>query len=118
MPGIPDDLLIAATVDVPLRRPGELKTITLLHIAAAEAIADRALRLNDVDRDRFACAISGHMGDTGFVDEQLGLDQMLVPAGCPLVAAVDAQHRLLVGGQSLWIERPADLPLHGLRQRA
>ncbi|HEY1603759.1 MAG TPA: beta-ketoacyl-[acyl-carrier-protein] synthase family protein [Pirellulales bacterium] len=83
MAGIPDDLLIAATVDVPLGRPGELKTITLLHIAAAEALADAHVCLNEIDRDRFACAISGHMGDTGFVVEQLGLDQMIVPMAVP-----------------------------------
>jgi len=40
LPDIPDDLLIAATVDVPLRQPGELKTITLQHIAAAEALEE------------------------------------------------------------------------------
>jgi len=83
MPGIPDDLLLAATVDVPLGRRGELKAITLLHIAAAEAMADSRVKLNVVDRDRFACAISGHMGDTGFVVEQLGLQHMIDPAGVP-----------------------------------
>ncbi len=83
MPGIPDDLLIAATVDIPLRYPGELKTIALVHHAAAEAIADSRVRLNDVDRDRFACAISGHMGDTGFVTEQLGRHDLIEPGAVP-----------------------------------
>lgn len=83
MPGIPDDLLIAATVDIPLRHPGELKTITLLHHAAGEAIEDSHVRLDDVDRDRFACAISGHMGDTGFVIEQAGRHDLIDPHGVP-----------------------------------
>ncbi|MBI2825375.1 MAG: beta-ketoacyl-[acyl-carrier-protein] synthase family protein [Planctomycetia bacterium] len=68
--GIPDDLLIGAPVDVPVRQPGELKAITLLHITAAEALADSRVNLEGLDLDRFACAISGHMGDTGFVTEQ------------------------------------------------
>jgi len=83
VPGIPDDLLIAATVDIPLRHPGELKTITLLHAAAGEAIADSGVRLTEVDRDRFACAISGHMGDTGFVVEQLGRHDLIDPLSVP-----------------------------------
>jgi 3-oxoacyl-(acyl-carrier-protein) synthase len=83
MPEIPDDLLIAATVEVPLGRPGELKTITLLHLAAAEAMADSRVDLDDVDRDRFACAISGHMGDTAFVPEQMGLNHLTDPAAVP-----------------------------------
>ena len=45
IPGIPNDLLVAATVDLPLRRPGELKTVTLLHCAAAEALADSRINL-------------------------------------------------------------------------
>jgi 3-oxoacyl-(acyl-carrier-protein) synthase len=97
MPAIPDDLLIAATVDVPLRRPGELKTITLQHVAAAEALQDAQVNLAAIDLDRFACAISGHMGDTGFVVEQLRpepIDPLAVPwwqqwmpnTGCSTVA--------------------------------
>ena len=97
MPDIPDDLLIAATVDVPLRQPGELKTITLQHIAAAEALEDGRVKLDALDLDRFACAISGHMGDTGFVVEQLrpeDVDPTAVPwwqqwmpnTGCATVA--------------------------------
>jgi 3-oxoacyl-(acyl-carrier-protein) synthase len=81
--GIPDDLLIAATVDIPPRHPGELKTISLMHHAAAEAMADSHVRMNDVDRDRFACAISGHMGDTGFVVENLGRYDLIDPQAVP-----------------------------------
>jgi len=83
MAEIPDDLLIAATVDVPARQPGELKTITLLHYAASEAILDSRVRFDEIDRDRFACAISGHMGDTGFVVEQLGRYDLIDPAAVP-----------------------------------
>jgi 3-oxoacyl-(acyl-carrier-protein) synthase len=81
--GIPDDLLIAATVDIPPRHPGELKTISLMHHAAAEAMADSHVRMNDIDRDRFACAISGHMGDTGFVVESLGRHDLIDPQAVP-----------------------------------
>ncbi len=83
MPGIPDDLLIAATVDLPLRRAGELKTITLLHAAADEAMHDSGVQLDEINRDRFGCAISGHMGDTGFVVEQVGRTDMMDPTAVP-----------------------------------
>jgi 3-oxoacyl-(acyl-carrier-protein) synthase len=70
--GIPDDLLLGATVDldIPL---GRLKVFPLSRIAADEAIADARLDLQSVDLDRFGCLISGHMGDSAWVDAQLGL---------------------------------------------
>lgn len=83
LPNIPDDLLIGAPVDIPGVQRGELKAITLLHIAAAEAMADGRVNLTRVDRDRFACAISGHMGDTGFVTEQMGRFDLIDPAAVP-----------------------------------
>ncbi len=70
--GIPDDEIVAATVDLgePLR--GRLKAIPLCERAAAEAVADSGIDLSQVDLGRFGCSISGHMGDTTWVDEQLG----------------------------------------------
>jgi 3-oxoacyl-(acyl-carrier-protein) synthase len=64
--GIPDDLLLGATVDldIPL---GRLKVFPLSQIAADEAIADARLDLQSVDLDRFGCLISGHMGDSSWV---------------------------------------------------
>jgi 3-oxoacyl-(acyl-carrier-protein) synthase len=70
--GIPDDLLLGATVDldIPL---GRLKVFPLSRIAADEALSDARLDLENVDLDRFGCLISGHMGDSAWVDAQLGL---------------------------------------------
>ena len=70
--GIPDDLLLGATVDLDMPL-GQLKVFPLSRIAADEAIADAGLDLQSVDLDRFGCLISGHMGDTAWVDQQLGL---------------------------------------------
>jgi 3-oxoacyl-(acyl-carrier-protein) synthase len=50
-------------------RPAELKVVPLSLTAASEALADSGLDLRSMDRDRVACAVSGHMGDTGWLDE-------------------------------------------------
>jgi 3-oxoacyl-(acyl-carrier-protein) synthase len=73
LPAIPDGLLIGAPVDFPEEVPGQLKVIALARKAAAEALEDSGIDLNDVDLDRFGCAISAHMGDTSFVPLNLGL---------------------------------------------
>lgn len=83
LPSIPDDLLIGAPVNVPSVQRGEMKAITLMHIAAAEAMADSRVNLTRVNRDRFACAISGHMGDDSFVAEQMGRFDLIDPAAVP-----------------------------------
>lgn len=80
--GIPDGLLIGAPVDIEPDYPGQLKVIALARRAAAEALSDSRIDLDDVDLERFGCAISGHMGDTGFVPEHHGLTQYL-RAGVP-----------------------------------
>ena len=67
LPGIPDGLLLGAPVDIEPERPGQLKVIALAKHAAAEAMADARVNLLTVDRERFACAISGHMGDTSSI---------------------------------------------------
>lgn len=73
---IPDGLLIAATTDLPLDRPRRLKVIALCRAAAAEAIEDSGVDFRRVNLDRFGCAISGHMGDTGYLEDvRLGLHQ-------------------------------------------
>lgn len=68
--GLPDGEIVGATVDLgePLR--GRLKAIPLCERAAAEAIADSDIDPSQVDLERFGCSISGHMGDTTWVDEQ------------------------------------------------
>ena len=73
LPGIPDDLIIGAPVDIDTSCPSQLKVIALSQTAAQEALLDADIDLAAVDRDRFACAISGHMGDTDGIAEILGL---------------------------------------------
>ncbi len=62
--GIPDGLLIGAPVDIEPDRPGELKVISLARRAAAEALDDAQIDWRRIDRARFGCAASGHIGDT------------------------------------------------------
>jgi len=81
--GIPDDLMLAATVDLPRSSPTRLKAIDLCHHAAAEAMADAGVFRNRIDRERFGCMISGHMGDTRYVYEQLGHQPEQQPNGPP-----------------------------------
>lgn len=100
---IPDNLLIAAPVDAAPFAPYELKTITLARIAADEAIRDARIDFRNVDRDRFGCAVSGHMGDTGLLNEWAGVFPRSDPRGvrwwrqwlpnscCALIAG---EHRL------------------------
>jgi 3-oxoacyl-(acyl-carrier-protein) synthase len=71
LPGIPDGLMIGAPVQIEQPLPTSLKVIALAEHAAAEALDDSAIDLEMIDRDRFGCAVAGHMGDTGFVDESL-----------------------------------------------
>lgn len=81
IPGIPDGLLLGATVDVEGDYPGQLKNIPLCRQTAAEALADARIHLAEVDRDRFGCSIGAHMGDTDYVVERLGLQHVLIPRG-------------------------------------
>ena len=71
IPGIPDGAVLGATVDLeePLR--GRLKAVPLCERSAAEALADARIELDQVDRDRFGCMLSGHMGDPGWVRNRL-----------------------------------------------
>ncbi|HEV7221744.1 MAG TPA: beta-ketoacyl synthase N-terminal-like domain-containing protein, partial [Pirellulales bacterium] len=71
-PDNPVGLAIGAPVEMPLEYPGQLKTIAMCQRVAAEALADAEVELAKLDLHRFGCAISGHMGDTGWFDEQPG----------------------------------------------
>ena len=73
LPDVPQSISIGAPVLVAGEFPGQLKPVTLNLHAAAEALADAHLDLDHVDLDRFGCAISGHMGDAGWFDQQRGL---------------------------------------------
>ncbi len=79
--GIPDGLLLGATVDIDGEFPGQLKNIPLCRQSAAEALADARIHFANVDRDRFGCSIGAHMGDTDFVVERLSLQDRLIPPG-------------------------------------
>jgi len=65
--GIPDRYLIGAPVELPPDRSGELKVVRLARHAAREALEDAGFNWHRVDRTRFGCAISAHMGDTSFL---------------------------------------------------
>jgi 3-oxoacyl-(acyl-carrier-protein) synthase len=83
--GIPDNLLLGATVNVATDFPGQLKNIPLTRITAAEALADSGIDLDEqgeraIDRDRFGCSIGAHMGDDDYTTERLGRHD-LIPAG-------------------------------------
>jgi 3-oxoacyl-(acyl-carrier-protein) synthase len=67
--GIPDGRLIGAEVDdLELGRPNELKSIALNRVAAQEAWNDCGLEVGDFEPHRVACAVAGHMGDTGMIE--------------------------------------------------
>jgi 3-oxoacyl-(acyl-carrier-protein) synthase len=91
---VPAWLRVAAVVDVKPVIPHQLKVIHLVHQAAAEAMTDSRVDLRALDRTRFACAISGHMGDWRWLREFHGQpdrpiegeasnwDQFLPNSGC------------------------------------
>jgi 3-oxoacyl-(acyl-carrier-protein) synthase len=80
--GIPDDRLLGATVDLDGAASGELKVFALAEAAAAEAIRDAGLDPHSIGGERFGCSINSHMGDSSWVDEQLGLKDPRDPR-CP-----------------------------------
>ena len=81
--GIPDGLLIGAPVELPPSRPGRLKVIDLCQTAAAEAIDDAGIEGDAVDRDRIGCAISGHIGDTWWLETVTGYGDERGPDAVP-----------------------------------
>lgn len=70
--GIPDNRFVAATVDWLDVPSGQLKVVPLTDHIARETLEDAAIDWSSIDRERFGCAIAGHMGDTRWIDEQLG----------------------------------------------
>ena len=71
--GIERTDVIGATVDLDEELHGRMKVLPMCERAASEAIKDAGLDLEAVDKRRFGCMISGHVGDTRWVDQQLGL---------------------------------------------
>jgi 3-oxoacyl-(acyl-carrier-protein) synthase len=68
--GIPDGLLLGATVDLDQPVAGPRKVFPLSEIAAAEALRDARVNLPTMDGDRFGCLISGHMCDNAWFHDQ------------------------------------------------
>jgi 3-oxoacyl-(acyl-carrier-protein) synthase len=83
LPGIPDGMLLGASVDVEGEHPGQLKNIPLCRQTAAEALADAHIHIASVDRDRFGCSIGAHMGDSTQVAARLGHPSAFLPQGKP-----------------------------------
>lgn len=83
VPAVPDGLLLGATVTLPSAANRAIKNIPLCLIAAQEALADADCRPAELDRDRFGCAVSAHMGDTRFVVEQLNRTDLMDPEQPP-----------------------------------
>jgi len=75
--GVPDGLLLGATISGRTDRLGRLKPIPLCQTAAAEAIDDAQINLAAVNRDRFGVAVSAHMGDTDYVKEHIGRSDLI-----------------------------------------
>ena len=78
--GITDGMFLAAPVDLFGKYPGQLKNIPLCRQTAREALLDSGIEPQKMDRTRFGCSISGHMGDTDFVVERVGKNT-LTPEG-------------------------------------
>lgn len=77
LPSLPDGMILGAMVDQELDFPGQLGNIPLARRAAQEALDDAGIDLMRVGRERFGCSISGHMGDTAFVNQQCGRADIL-----------------------------------------
>lgn len=81
--GIPDGLLIGAPVMMDPDPSGEIKVVTLARRAAREALEDATINWSAIDRDRFGCAVSGHIGDTSIVVDGTRDDPVRRPDGVP-----------------------------------
>jgi len=69
-PGLPDDRYLGAPVDLMPSVPGRLKAISLCERTAFEALRDAGISFAGIDRTRFGCAISTHMGDLRYIEEK------------------------------------------------
>lgn len=95
---IPDDLLLAARVELPADDEPGYKSFQMTMRAAAEALDDAGIHPMLVDRERFGCAISAQFGDCSYIPATYGrpelqpngnpdwFDQFLPNTACSLVA--------------------------------
>ncbi len=81
--GIPDGLLVGAPVDIEPEVPGQIKNIPLSLHAADEALRDARVDWDTVDRNRFACGVSVHVGDTNCIAAKLGMHHLIDPQSMP-----------------------------------
>ena len=81
--GLPDGQLLGAVVDLEATLPKELKVFALTEIAAAEALRDARVDFANTNLERFGCSMNSHMGDTSWVDEQLGFKDPADPNHAP-----------------------------------
>ncbi len=100
LPHVPAFLRMGAVVDSLPTIPKQLKAIHLSHVAATEALADAAVDLQEIEAHRFACAVSGHMGDWRWLRQQHGLERPDEPGEAsnwdqflPSSACWDVAHR-------------------------
>ena len=94
--GIPDGYVLAAMADLPGPATTRMKAIRLGHLAAEEALRDARVQLGELDRTRFGCSISGHMGDTRWFEGEAGgtppegdvpwFEQWMPNTGCSAIA--------------------------------
>jgi len=73
MRGLPDGQIVAATVELDEPLNGRLKVLPMCERAADEALSDAKVQVDKLDPWRFGCMLSGHMGDSRWVDQVLGL---------------------------------------------
>ncbi|MGE0607108.1 MAG: beta-ketoacyl synthase [Pirellulales bacterium] len=69
---IPDGLICGGVVDLPQQQPGRMKTISLAQWATTELLRDACVTTSPVDRTRFGCSVSGHIGDTTHIGDAVG----------------------------------------------
>lgn len=71
--GIPAGLVLGAEVDLDFLPPGRMKVFPLSQLAGGEALDDARLQPETLDGSRIGCFMNAHMGDTRWVDQQVGL---------------------------------------------
>jgi 3-oxoacyl-(acyl-carrier-protein) synthase len=64
-------------VEIETELTGQLRNIPLAMQVAREALADARVDLEAVDRDRFGCGLSAHVGDTSCIAEKLNMQHLL-----------------------------------------
>lgn len=107
LPGIPAGLVLGAPVLDVSGPPHFIKVIDLAVRTTSEAIADARLDLDALDSGRIGCAISAHMGDTGWFAQKYGRPDLVQREGVNWnlwladSACVSVAERFALGGPRL-----------------